>query len=157
MKYYYGLQNASEAGVKEHPQAVILRLAPDAHAFRPESLGDCWFFEASKIEVLPSYVLPCGPDGVPLWEWHTNGCGTANALRPDGSWSEVVIRIGECVPIQPIRHARFSADKWGLCTCCQLLPKECLGHPWNDNGPYCETCGQSLCECAELLELQGER
>jgi hypothetical protein len=49
-------------------------------------------------------------------------------------------------------------DKWGMCTCCELPPEHCLGHPtFNDGTPYCAVCGQTLCECQELSELDARR
>lgn len=70
MKYYYGLRSAYEAGARQHPQVEIYRIAVDARDFRLESLGDCWFFEATEIADPPVYVLPCGPDGIPIWDYH---------------------------------------------------------------------------------------
>lgn len=92
MKYYYGLQRAFEAGVGIHPQRDILRLAPDAHDFRPESLGDCWFFDAAEIADPPVYILPCGADGIPLWNFHTPNV-PATIEGDVRSWSDIVIKV----------------------------------------------------------------
>ena len=71
MKYYYGLHDADDLGLKGHPQEVIVGYFPEACAFRPESLGDCWFFEAPEfVGELPRCFLPCGPDGIPQWSYH---------------------------------------------------------------------------------------
>lgn len=67
MRYHYDLN----AGASGRPQEVIVAAFPDAHDFRPESIGDCWFFEASEFTgELPQCFLPCGDDGVPLWSYH---------------------------------------------------------------------------------------
>ncbi len=91
MKYYYGMQRAHEAGVRVHPQEEILRLAPDAHKFQPETLGDCWFFECAGIVDPPVYILPCGADGIPLWNFHTPN---VPAIMPAGApLEDIMIEI----------------------------------------------------------------
>lgn len=54
--YRYCLIDAQEAGVDDHPQKVIRRIAPDARDMTPESIADAWFFRAPRIEPLPSYI-----------------------------------------------------------------------------------------------------
>lgn len=56
MRYRIYVQGAYEAGKTEHPQKVILELAPDAHDFEPAPIGDCWLFTAARIDPLPPYV-----------------------------------------------------------------------------------------------------
>lgn len=119
MKYYYGMQSAHDAGVREHPQADILRFAPDAHEFQPESLGDCWFFEAAEIADLPSYVLPCDERGVPRWGYHDPRCAIC-FQGPDvckcydkASWGDVVIHVDDAIDPATLDDINYVAFKPG--------------------------------------------
>lgn len=69
-RYRYDLQSADEAGETEHPRLVIRRHAPDAHLFEPSSFGECWFFSARAIELLPGYIVEVEKrvQLKPLWE-----------------------------------------------------------------------------------------
>lgn len=40
----FKLRNASECGVKEHPQVVMRQLGIDYQMATPQSLGDQWWF-----------------------------------------------------------------------------------------------------------------
>jgi hypothetical protein len=71
MRYHFDLIGASKMGRNEHPQVEILKDFPDATDWQPESLGDCWFFHAEEHKGdLPACYLPCGDNGVPLWNYH---------------------------------------------------------------------------------------
>jgi len=109
MRYYYGMQSAYLAGARQHPQLEILRVAPDAHDWQPETLGDCWFFEAAEIVDPPVYILPCGEDGVPLWDWHTSRSITESKTY---SWSDIVIKVnGE--PLEASEIVEINYDLGG--------------------------------------------
>lgn len=58
MKYTYDMMGADEAGEHRHPQVVIRELFHDAYHFVPQSLGDCWWFEAGERTLTPDYIRP---------------------------------------------------------------------------------------------------
>jgi hypothetical protein len=55
--YRYEMSQGEPGRTCEHPQAEILRLAPDACDFEPSAIGECWFFSAPKIAAPPVYVV----------------------------------------------------------------------------------------------------
>lgn len=56
-RYRYDILTALEAGVREHPQDVIKRYAPDAHEWQPAPLAECWLFSAAPIENPPDFIV----------------------------------------------------------------------------------------------------
>jgi hypothetical protein len=62
-RYRFDMQGAHEAGEHGHPQAVISTAYPDAYAFEPVSIADCWLFTTPRgpdVYPLPAYVIPVG-------------------------------------------------------------------------------------------------
>lgn len=59
--YKYDMVGASLSGHTGHPQAEILRFAPDAYRWRPESIADCWLFVAAPMATKPSFIIDMCP------------------------------------------------------------------------------------------------
>lgn len=61
-RYRYDMNRATNAGETRHPQLVIRELAPSAFDFEPVTIGDCWLFTSSPLELekLPAYVEDLG-------------------------------------------------------------------------------------------------
>lgn len=55
-RYRYDVIGAGLAGHDQHPQSVILGLAPEATNFEPVALADCWLFDAEEIENPPDII-----------------------------------------------------------------------------------------------------
>jgi hypothetical protein len=53
-RYHYDMTNP--ACPPGHPQMVIRARYPDAHNFEPQSMFDCWLFDAPEIAELPPYI-----------------------------------------------------------------------------------------------------
>lgn len=56
VSYRFDVLGAFDAGEDRHPQIVIMEIAPGATNLVPESIADCWTFEAPRIASPPPYV-----------------------------------------------------------------------------------------------------
>lgn len=54
--YRYNVIGAFLAGVKEHPETDIKRVAPNATELEPHMIADCWLFKSPPIADLPDYI-----------------------------------------------------------------------------------------------------